>query len=303
LYSVLALDSEGVGAEFEVESELVGVTGIPLVVPMGALDGKAGLSLRITMKEVMPDGGDFDNWIQKENEAGFLRKRRLEILKKEREVGPKITTLANGVQRASFEVPPTFLTFLRGEESDSTDLVEILKKQGFDFGKRDRVVFSRGREEGLFFVQSTRENVELLKGIVGGLTPPPALLSCHLFLVESEGRLDEARLKEGTFQILGRISSSQLPGRVAKVGLGSGFELESVFQLDGQLDGAEELMEGEVSIRWKEGEEFSGKVETRPGVPLVIAQTREGEVWRSWVLTTSAVWMQDLAAEALGDGS
>lgn len=288
-YSDLRLE----GNEFSLDTELVGVVGVPLVVPLGSVDGKGDLAVKVTMTVVRSDGSDLDDWVQSENEQDFLMKKRLREVAKDRDEEPRITTLENGVQRARFWVPKTFFDpfsdpfeedpFRAGTEG-ADELLEFLKKWGIEIGESDRVVLIPGREGNVLFLQSTKENVEMVSNFVIGRTPPPGLLSYDLFLVESDHELERKALEKSWGRLICEASSSQMPGVVSKVFLGEGLRSEAALQ----LDAGGEMIDAKLSVGGQMGD-FEAEVVTEIGVPMVVKQFPVEGKWRAWVIVTNAV--------------
>lgn len=289
-YSDLKLKADGEEFEFAMDTELVGVVGVPLEVPLGVADGKGNLAVKVSMKVVRQDGSYLDDWVQSENEEGFLMKQRLRELAKDRKKEPRITTLENGIQRARVLIPKTFLTPFTdpfGEdpfEVGRVDLANFLEGKGLQLGKRDRAVLVDGREGYILFLQSPKKNVELMAELGVGITPPPALLSCDLYLVESEKKIEEKALAEGGFRVISQISSSQTSGTLSKVFLGEELHLEATMQ----LNTGGEMIDAKLSGGGEMGK-FEVEIEAEIGEPVVVKQFQADGRWRAWVATAKIV--------------
>lgn len=322
----VVLQSKMRGGKVRLTSILAGAFGVPVLMDLGSRDGKDSLVGVVSVDRVFVDGSDFDDWILKEEGAFLagerLRKMKSWILKAELGDGrvrlemalPRgITNSMRGVPvvRDEFDDP-----FSRGDDPfaidwdnrvsgaittrDGPDLAGVsremrglLVKNGVAFLEGDRVGFFERGNVGHLVVETSEVNAVLIEGMFLFASSPPAhVYALGMTLVESDGELTKVDLREGTYDVLKKITGNGVPGLRGDVALGKRLQmLGEVFSVDGRNYGQD------VEMRLGKGGGFKVNAMAKLGVPMVVHSQKVGEKWQSWVMICSRARADDLLGE------
>lgn len=299
--------------------------GIPWVHEVGSVDGKKTVLAVMRHDLMRMDGTLFDEWVLKEEEGAFLREERLKTVAYRAATGGLPVDDKRGFR--AYSVPPTFEMFMNESGSDGNgepdpfdtggrnedleapiykgehpelenvgkaglyDCEGLLKRNGVSFQDGEFAVFKK--KESKLFVKLSRENQELLEGIIRspGFSEPRSIRVDFLQVELKEGG---ERWKQGDGKVLRKVGMNLLPGQSGAVTFGDDLGLE----LESQIDANDKIVELRVTLSETEKDlkrpSFKTGATLQNGVPIVIYESRQGGKRMAWVVTAHVVSMDEV---------
>lgn len=292
--SLLFLRSLLPGAEVDLKSGLSGVFGAPAMVELGSLDGRSTLVARVSVARVLSDGSLFVDWVHREDGKDVVKEqRRAKLLSFDRDY----QDMGDGRRVEIFDVPPTFWTFLAGEDGRSKTLRELFKENGVSLEKEDRIFWLPGGAS--LAVEADKVSLELIAGITiaAGQFGPAPVLAVHFSELELEKKLSVTDLVKGQFRTVREISATGLPGQSVSVDLGKG-KGELKAEADLQTSGDDNFMEVRSWLKMEGQPKLDVEIEANVGAPVLIRQEKVGDLWRAWVVVFSSQGVEEMVKEA-----
>lgn len=281
--SNVTLVSKIAGAEFEFQSFIVGVSGVPLVLELGAREKSGTLLLEVTSEIYLPSGERLDEWVLAEDGRALLKKVRVGKLMNSAEWEEE---LRNTRVTRRFTVPPTIRLFLSptGEEKEEMSMKVLLMTNGVDFEERDRVIFRE--ESSSLIVEASAWNVLLVEMALGqgGGEGVFGISRSSLTLVGSAKELDHRGVRAGEFEVLKKVVVHQLDGQLAKCRVG-----EVSLEVESAGDANDESMEVRVDLKVGDDRLVKTGGEFRLNTSVIMHQEKVGDRWQSWLLRCSVV--------------